>query len=127
MLAVQNMDARNAVHESHEIEFKALEGSLNMMSKGWPGTTPLECFSDGARSLIVLNDVLDLWVHLSDDPERLLTSGSHRMDSGKFESYNKVAHRSTLSVCSIMTSSTALCLPPNHAVPDCPPQTRCGL
>lgn len=34
VLAVQNMNACNAVDESHEIEFKALEGSLNMMSKG---------------------------------------------------------------------------------------------
>ncbi|KAI0091448.1 hypothetical protein BDY19DRAFT_983786 [Irpex rosettiformis] len=40
LLAVQNMDASGAVAKSQEIEFKALEGSLNMMSK-------------------VLNDVLD--------------------------------------------------------------------
>lgn len=41
VLAVQNMRACGAVSQSHEVEFNALEGSLNMMSK-------------------VLNDVLDL-------------------------------------------------------------------
>ncbi|KAI0769211.1 hypothetical protein BC629DRAFT_1292280 [Irpex lacteus] len=40
LLAVQNMDASGTVAKAQEIEFKALEGSLNMMSK-------------------VLNDVLD--------------------------------------------------------------------
>ncbi|KAF9649944.1 hypothetical protein BDM02DRAFT_3093963 [Thelephora ganbajun] len=54
LLAVQNMSACGAVSKSHEVEFNALEGSLNMMSK-------------------VLNDVLDF----------------HRMDSGRFESFNK--------------------------------------
>lgn len=54
LLAVQNMSACGAVSPSHEVEFNALEGSLNMMSK-------------------VLNDVLDF----------------HRMDSGKFESFNQ--------------------------------------
>ena len=34
VLAVQNMNACDAVDIAHEIEFKALEGSLNMMSKG---------------------------------------------------------------------------------------------
>lgn len=34
VLAVQNMNACNAVDKAHEIEFKALEDSLNMMSKG---------------------------------------------------------------------------------------------
>ena len=43
MLAVQNMSACGVVSQSHEVEFNALEGSLNMMSK-------------------VLNDVLDLYV-----------------------------------------------------------------
>jgi len=46
VLAVQNMDACNAVNKSHEIEFRALEGSLDMMSKGWSGTTVLGCFTD---------------------------------------------------------------------------------
>jgi osomolarity two-component system, sensor histidine kinase SLN1 len=40
LLAVQNMEASGTVAKAQEIEFKALEGSLNMMSK-------------------VLNDVLD--------------------------------------------------------------------
>lgn len=40
LLAVQNMEASDMVAKGQEIEFKALEGSLNMMSK-------------------VLNDVLD--------------------------------------------------------------------
>lgn len=111
------MNARNAVDESHEIEFKALEDSLNMMSKGWSGTALPEDCTDHVFSAIVLNDVLDLWVCLSKDPERLLTSGSHRMDSGKFESYNKAGHRSILSACTIMIGFIALCLPPNHAVP----------
>jgi hypothetical protein len=90
VLAVQNMNVCNAVDESHEIEFKALEASLNMMSKGWSRIVPLGWFTDSVFSTTVLNDVLDLWVRLSKDSERLLTSGSHRMDSGKFESYNKV-------------------------------------
>jgi osomolarity two-component system sensor histidine kinase SLN1 len=34
LLAVQNMDALGAVPKTQEIEFKALEGSLSMMSKG---------------------------------------------------------------------------------------------
>jgi hypothetical protein len=34
VLAVQNMGAYNAVSKTHEVEFKALESSLNMMSKG---------------------------------------------------------------------------------------------
>lgn len=34
VLAVQNMVACNAVSKTHEVEFKALESSLNMMSKG---------------------------------------------------------------------------------------------
>ena len=34
MLAVQNMVAYNAVSKTHEVELKALESSLNMMSKG---------------------------------------------------------------------------------------------
>jgi len=64
VLAVQNMNVCNAVNETHEIEFKALEGSLNMMSKGWSGSTLLECFADYTFSPAVLNDVLDLWVCL---------------------------------------------------------------
>ena len=47
VLAVQNMNVCNAVDESHEIEFKALEDSLNMMSKGRSGTTLLERCTDG--------------------------------------------------------------------------------
>ena len=46
VLAVQNMDACNAVNKSHEIEFQALEGSLDMMSKGWSGTAVPESFTD---------------------------------------------------------------------------------
>ena len=34
VLAVQNMDAHGTVPMGQEIEFSALEGSLNMMSKG---------------------------------------------------------------------------------------------
>jgi hypothetical protein len=40
LLAAQNLAGTNAIQREHEIEFNALEGSLNMMSK-------------------VLNDVLD--------------------------------------------------------------------
>lgn len=43
VLAVQNMEASGTVAKTQEVEFKALEGSLSMMSK-------------------VLNDVLDLFV-----------------------------------------------------------------
>jgi hypothetical protein len=60
VLAVQNMNACNAVDKSHEIEFQALEGSLNMMSKGWPRPTLPERFTDEWFHAIVLNDVLDL-------------------------------------------------------------------
>jgi len=62
VLAVQNMDACNAVNKSHEIEFQALEGSLDMMSKGWSGTAIPEHLTDGGFCATVLNDVLDLWV-----------------------------------------------------------------
>jgi len=67
------MSACGAVSQSHDVEFNALEGSLNMMSK-------------------VLNDVLDLCVDRNECfPQRLLIACcSHRMDSGKFESFNKV-------------------------------------
>lgn len=34
VLAVQNMEASGTVAKAQEIEFKALEGSLSMMSKG---------------------------------------------------------------------------------------------
>ena len=34
MLATQNMEASGVVPKAQEIEFKALEGSLSMMSKG---------------------------------------------------------------------------------------------
>jgi osomolarity two-component system, sensor histidine kinase SLN1 len=36
VLATQNMAATSVVQKSQEIEFKALEGSLGMMSKGKP-------------------------------------------------------------------------------------------
>jgi hypothetical protein len=47
VLAVQNMSARNAVDKAHEIEFKALEDSLNMMSKGMSRSIPCENAPDG--------------------------------------------------------------------------------
>ncbi|KAH9074915.1 hypothetical protein EDB83DRAFT_2218949 [Lactarius deliciosus] len=59
LLAVQNMEASGIVPRAQEIEFKALEGSLGMMSKG-------KCIS-------FLNDVLDF----------------NRMDSGRFESVSR--------------------------------------
>lgn len=34
VLAVQNMEASGIIPRAQEIEFKALEGSLSMMSKG---------------------------------------------------------------------------------------------
>lgn len=34
VLAVQNMEASGVIGKTQEIEFKALEGSLSMMSKG---------------------------------------------------------------------------------------------
>ena len=74
LLAVQNMAASGAVAKGQEIEFKALEGSLSMMSK-------------------VLNDVLDLYVcppldtHVRANPFSIVSS--NRMDSGRFESVLK--------------------------------------
>ena len=41
VLAVQNMVAYNAVSKTHEVECKALETSLNMMSKGGCPTPPV--------------------------------------------------------------------------------------
>lgn len=58
MLAVQNMVAYNAVSKTHEVEFKALESSLNMMSKG--GCRPSSVSSLDPDDFPVLNDVLDL-------------------------------------------------------------------
>ena len=61
---------------TQDIEFKALEGSLSMMSK-------------------VLNDVLDLYVHPQPNlraPRVLIAMhihSSNRMDSGRFESVLK--------------------------------------
>ena len=59
VLAVQNMEAHGSVAKAQEIEFKALEGSLSMMSKG--------AASCGLHGVVligfhtsVLNDVLDL-------------------------------------------------------------------
>lgn len=61
VLAVQNMNACNAVEKAHDIEFKALEGSLNMMSKGMSVTISSQNPTDGALFFVaVLNDVLDL-------------------------------------------------------------------
>ena len=60
VLAVQNMEASGSVAKSQEIEFKALEGSLSMMSKGeFMTPAPATCSSHLARP-VVLNDVLDL-------------------------------------------------------------------
>jgi hypothetical protein len=58
VLAVQNMDAYGSVPKTQEIEFKALEGSLNMMSKG----SSFSVLYILLRLLMisVLNDVLDL-------------------------------------------------------------------
>lgn len=100
MLAVQNMSACDAVSKSHEVEFSALEGSLNMMSK-------------------VLNDVLDLWVNPNETfpPGLLIGCYSHRLDSGKFESLNKV--RSLPSVAALRPrplSPPALHLPSSHGI-----------
>jgi hypothetical protein len=58
VLAVQNMDASGTVDKSQELEFKALEGSLSMMSKG--GLFDI-CYADAQlKTCTVLNDVLDL-------------------------------------------------------------------
>lgn len=83
------MSACGAVSSSHEVEFHALEGSLNMMSK-------------------VLNDVLDLCVNRDHAffPS-LIGRCSHRMDSGRFESFNKVLHTLAQSSCSKFSSPFA--------------------
>ena len=63
MLAVQNMQASGTIQQ--DIEFKALEGSLSMMSKG----TLLSLLGDAAPLIaapVVLNDVLDLCVDPND-------------------------------------------------------------
>ena len=63
VLAVQNMQASGTIQQ--DIEFKALEGSLSMMSKG----TLLSHPGDAApliAALVVLNDVLDLCVDPND-------------------------------------------------------------
>lgn len=64
MLAVQNMEASGIVPRAQEIEFKALEGSLSMMSKGeYKFLAPLARISCLILLyLTVLNDVLDLYV-----------------------------------------------------------------
>lgn len=74
VLAVQNMEATGVFHKDN-IEFTALEGSLNMMSK-------------------VLNDVLDLYAHLSSSAcaradAQPVVPHSNRMDSGRFESVSR--------------------------------------
>ena len=94
------MSACGVVSQSHEVEFNALEGSLNMMSK-------------------VLNDVLDLYVNRNEvfPPCLLIEHYSHRMDSGKFESFNKV--RRLFSVITLrpnLSSPLALCLSSSHGV-----------
>jgi hypothetical protein len=43
VLAVQNMEASGTIAKSQEIEFKALEGSLSMMSKGQSVQFPVLC------------------------------------------------------------------------------------
>jgi osomolarity two-component system sensor histidine kinase SLN1 len=47
VLAVQNMEASGIVPRAQEIEFKALEGSLSMMSKGkqLPTLTVMSCLT----------------------------------------------------------------------------------
>lgn len=70
-LAVQNMGASGTIVKDMEIEFDALKGSLETMSKGrYP------CLPADRRLLTatVLNDVLDF----------------NRIDSGNFESVSKV-------------------------------------
>ena len=67
MLAVQNMQASGTI--TQDIEFKALEGSLSMMSKGSPLLPSSWKRSRPALILgfpTVLNDVLDLYVQFDD-------------------------------------------------------------
>ena len=60
VLAVQNMEASGSVAKSQEIEFKALEGSLSMMSKGESMTAAHVTRFPNSACFVVLNDVLDL-------------------------------------------------------------------
>jgi len=94
------MSACGAVSQSHDVEFNALEGSLNMMSK-------------------VLNDVLDLCVNCNGGCLSYLLIGhySHRMDSGRFESFNKVRRLASLIVFDPhLLSSLALRLSSSHGI-----------
>ena len=52
------MVAYNAVSKTHEVEFKALESSLNMMSKGVYRMESITLLDP--HDAPVLNDVLDL-------------------------------------------------------------------
>lgn len=94
------MSACGAVSQSHDVEFNALEGSLNMMSK-------------------VLNDVLDLCVSCDGGffSFLLIEYYSHRMDSGRFESFNKVPRPSHHFVlCTHPVSLIALRLSSSHGI-----------
>ena len=58
VLAVQNMQASGTI--AQDIEFKALEGSLSMMSKGVCGGVTGGLLVADVGNALVLNDVLDL-------------------------------------------------------------------
>lgn len=60
VLAVQNMQANGTI--AQDIEFKALEGSLSMMSKGSSSPLPRTGVLLTLTEPAVLNDVLDLYV-----------------------------------------------------------------
>ena len=93
LLAVQNMDASGTVAKTQEIEFRALEGSLSMMSK-------------------VLNDVLDFNRMDSGRFESVLKV-RQSFDNYYFK-FTQLRMCHTRRACCVIRA--AICVPSSHAI-----------
>lgn len=92
VLAVQNMEASHSIPMTQDIEFNALEGSLNMMSKGeilhivFYGTNGLPYISQSSMMSLTCECLVTSYCCR----HRVTMACSNRMDSGRFESVLKV-------------------------------------
>lgn len=88
LLAVQNMQASGMI--TQDIEFKALEGSLSMMSKGTCASTRSMCFgTDDPSQCSTMSSICEYDSTVIDVFKLNEADCSNRMDSGRFESVLK--------------------------------------
>ena len=79
LLAVQNMEASGTVAKEQEIEFKALEGSLSMMSKVLNDVLDFNRMDSGRfESVLKVGPDLRLWSKfIKNSPTAVLVPSSH--------------------------------------------------